>query len=305
MNAYFKLQTKLIGRQLRAAGFNPAFGLFLLVVGFGVFSWLLFQKTEYAWLLYVLLSLLLTGSLSERKRTEFLKISFKGAEWMRIRMIENLIAALPFILFLCFRLQFIPALILLFFTPIMAIVTFKTRFHLAIPTPFSQRPFEFTVGFRMTFFLYFVLYALTFIAIRADNFNLGIFALLAVFALSMGYYTQPEDELFVWNFSLNPKRFLLLKLKTALLYSSLSALPIVLTLGTVYFSDLHWILLFLFAGYSFLICMIVAKYSVYPGEINFAEGILIASGIVFPLLLLIIIPYFFKKSTNSLSNLLQ
>ena len=50
---------------------------------------------------------------------------------------------------------------------------FQTNFNLTIPTPFSKKPFEFSTGFRRSFFMFPIAYILTFIAIRVDNFNLA------------------------------------------------------------------------------------------------------------------------------------
>lgn len=295
----------MISRQLKEAGFNPVLGISLLVIGFSAFSRFLFQKTEYAGYIYVFTALSVIVKLSERKRAEFLKISFKDLGWMKIRLAENLIAAVPFVVFLCYKQLFLFAFLLMILVSLMAITSFRTRFNSTIPTPFSGKPFEFTVGFRNTFYLFLGIYILTFIAIKVDNFNLGVFSMLLVFAFSMSYYAKPEDELFVWIHSLTPKEFLFEKMKPALKYSTLLNLPVIIALGIFYPFDLHFIGLFLLLGYLFLICMILAKYSVYPNEMNLVEVILIAFCVAFSPLLLIIIPYFYSKSMKSLNHLLK
>lgn len=305
MKYYLKLQLKQISRQFIETGFNPLFGFLLLLVGFSAFSWFLFQKTEYASYIYVVLAVMVTGNLSERKRTEFLKLNFQHSNWRKIRLLENLIVLFPFVLFLCLKQQFIAVLMLIAIGSFLSVLSVRTRFQVVVPTPFSKRPFEFTVGFRKTFYLYGAAYLLTVIALNVNNFNLGIFSLLVIFAVAMSYYTTPEDEWFVWSHSMHPKQFLFHKIKIALIYSSFLASPVFVAMSIYYPSEIHIIGLFLLAGYSFLISMIVAKYAAYPSEINLVEGILITFGIAFPLLLLIIVPYFFNKSVKSLNPLLR
>lgn len=305
MKEYFQLQFELMKRQFQEMGFNPIFALTLLTIGFGVFSWLLFQKSGYAPYIYSSIAIILVASLSNSKRTEFLKITFKNTIWKRIRIIENLIVVTPFTVVLCLKLEFISVLLLVGTTCLMAIFTFKATFTASLPTPFSKRPFEFTIGFRNTIFLYIIIYGLAIVAVAVTNFNLGIFALLCVFAVTMSYYSKPEDEWFVWNYALNPKEFLLKKIKTGLLQTSLLLAPITIMLSVFYISNIHYILLFLIAGYSFVISMITAKYAAYPNEMNLIEGILIALSVAFPPLLLIIVPYFFNKSTKNLKTILQ
>lgn len=306
LKSYFKLQLEMMNRRLREAGFNPILGFILLAIGFVVISFYLFHKTaDLAGYIYSFIALVLVGNLSEKKRTDFLNMCFKDQQWMKVRLIENLIIVLPFVAILCYQYVFLVALLLIALTALLSIVTFRTRGSITIPTPFSKRPFEFLVGFRTTFYLFIPIYILTLIAVKVDNFNLGIFSLLLIFAVNMGYYTKPEDEYYVWSYNRTPKQFLLQKIKTALIFSSLLSLPIVLTLGIVYYTEIVYTAFFLVMGYSFLVCTILAKYSVYPIEMNLVEGILIAFSLAFPPLLLIIVPYFYTKSIKSLNNLLE
>ena len=58
-------------------------------------------------------------------------------------------------------------------------------------------------------------------------------------------------------------------------------------------------------SYIYIITIILAKYSVYPNEINLPEIILIGTSIVFPPLLLGIIPFFYTKSIKQLKLILN
>lgn len=305
MKEYFRLQYTMTNRRFKDAGFEPLLAYLILIVVFVALSIYLFSKTAFAEYIFVLSALSLIGKLSETRRTEFLKICFGDAKLKSIRVIENLIGALPFLIFLLYKQHLLSALLLFVLATILALLNFRTTFNFTIWTPFSKRPFEFTTGFRNTFYLFFVAYALTAIAISVNNFNLGVFAMLLVFATTLGYYTKPENEYYVWTYNVKPKEFLLGKIKTALLYSILLALPITVVMAIFYPQDIAKLSLFFVVGWAFLIATIVSKYSAYPDEMNITQGIFLALSIWFPPILIVLIPHHFKKSENQLSGLLK
>ena len=207
----------MINRRFKDAGVEPWLAYIILIVAFIGLSFYLFHKTEFAGYIYELFPLMLAGKLSESRRTEFIKICFGDRKLKEIRILENLIIATPFLIILIFKQQIIPAGILIILTILLALANFRTPVSLTIPTPFSKRPFEFATGFRNSFYLVFAAYALTIIAVSVGNFNLGIFSMLLVFAITLGYYAKPENSYYVWSFSLSPKMFLIRKIKTATL----------------------------------------------------------------------------------------
>lgn len=295
----------MLNRKFTDVRIGPVLAYVFLIAGFVALSIFLFSKTNVAHYLYVAVALSLVGSLSETKRNEFLKTSFKSKEYRQIRIIENLVVSLPFAGFLMYKQLFIVVLILIVLAAFLSLVNLKTRYSFTLPTPFYKKPFEFTVGFRNTFFLFPIAYAITVISVSINNFNLGIFSLMAVFAISMNFYSKPEDEFYVWSFNMTSKQFLVDKIKTAFVYSAWLVIPVLLILGIAFYEKWHYILLFLVVGYAFLIAAITAKYSVFPNEINLTEGFLIATSLFFPPLLLFIIPYFFSQSVNRLKHYLK
>ena len=210
----------MTNRKFKDAGFSPLLAYILLTALFVALSITLFQKTAFAQYFYFLLALNLIGNLSDTRRAEFLKITFGDIQLKKIRITENLICSIPFLVFLLYKQLFISAGLLLVMVTILALVNFRTTFNFTIWTPFSKRPFEFTAGFRNTFYIFFSAYVLTIIAVLVNNFNLGVFAMLLVFATTLSYYSKPENEYFVWIHDLKPTVFLLSKIKTALLFSS-------------------------------------------------------------------------------------
>lgn len=294
----------MTNRKLEEAGIRPLLGYLVLALIFPAFSYYLFYKTEFAEPIYVVVGLTLVGKLSEIRRNDFLKLCFGNNGRNKIRIIENLIMVLPFIIFLSCRFMLLSALTLTVAATLLSLLNFRATFNFVIPTPFHKRPFEFPMGFRNTFFLFLGAYGLTCIAVSADNFNLGIFAMLLVFAVAMSYFNKPENEYFVWIYGLTARWFLLEKIKTAILYSTILALPVAIILGIYYPQNLAAIVAFLLIGWAFLTFMIVSKYASYPDELNITQSVFLALSISFPPMLIALIPYLFHKSEKRLSSLL-
>ena len=300
--------------------------LFALLIFFAFVgaSMALFYRTTFAPYLYVLISLYLTSNLSETRRNDFLEICFGNERYLKLRILENMIIALPFVIFLIYKQQFYPTIFLVAVTVFLALSKFKISYNITIPTPFYKKPFEFTVGFRNTFFMFFIAYAFSIIAVTVDNFYLGIFALMLIFLTVSGYYIKPENEYFVWSYSLTPAKFLIEKIKTAFLFTFYLSFPVLLLLGifnfenhdamleitylgsyAYYFENIAALLLVTFIGYLLLATVIFAKYSAYPHEIGLLEAMMTIFCIMFPPMLIVVIPFFAGKSINKLKFFLR
>ncbi|MEP6464933.1 MAG: hypothetical protein ABJB05_01450 [Parafilimonas sp.] len=304
MKGYFVLQYRMINRKLTDFGIKPFFSYPLFLTGFVALSILLFKKTEFAGYIYILIALSFIIKLSNTKRNDFLKICF-SKKYIKIRVIENLIIALPFIFFLIYTSMFPLIIVLILLSALLALADFKISYTVTIPTPFYKKPFEFIVGFRNTFYLLAMSYALTFVAIRVNNFNLGAFAVLLILLIVSSYYAKPEDEFYVWSYNFNAIDFLKEKIKTALLFSSSLVLPVITFLAIFFFGHIQFLLLLLLLYYLYLITFILAKYSAYPKEINLPQFILIITTFLFPPALFAVIPYFFTQSLNRLKYILE
>lgn len=292
-------------RRLRELGIPPFAGFALGLVGLIVLSEYLFLQTEFARYILILIPLSFTLRLSETARTEFLSITFPGNLSRKIRIAENIFICMPFAILLLYHANYLESLLLLTVSAISAGLSLRSNLNYSIPTPFSKNPFEFTIGFRSTFFIFPIAYTLTIIAIWIDNMNLGIFAMLLVFLVSLSYYVKPENEYYVWVHSDNPRKFILQKMKTATKYCAVLVLPITITLIGFYFKSSFEIILFTGLGFTFLWTMILVKYSAYPNEMNLPEAILIALCIYFPPLLIALLPFFYFKSIKKLKVLLK
>lgn len=304
MKEYFILQCKMTNRKLKDFGLNPILGYLMILTSFLVLSIYLFHKTEFAQYAYILISLALTAKLSEIGRNDFLKLCFNNTHYKLIRIAENFSVTLPFLIFLLYKQSFVGSVILVVLSLLLGLSSFKTSLNYTIPTPFYKKPFEFTVGFRNTFFIFPIAYILTYIAISVDNFNLGIFSLLLIFIVLIGFYPKSENEYFVWTFSLTAKQFIVEKIKTALFYTTILCLPILLPLCFFYYTNLVSLLTFYFIGCIFLMTIIFAKYAAYPDEMNIPEVIIIAISAAFPPFIFVFAPYFYIKALKKLERFL-
>ena len=292
-------------RKLTEFGLPPFLAYTLVPLCFLGLSIYIFSKSEFAEYFYILAAFGLLTKLTDKKRNEFLRSCFSKKNYTKLRLLENLIVIIPFTLFLIYQKSIILIPILLALATILAFINFNSNLNFTIPTPFYKKPFEFTVGFRGTFFIFPMAYLLTYISISVGNFNLGIFSLLLVFLVALSYYSKLEHEYFIWSFNLSPTDFLMEKIKTGLAYTTLSSIPILIALSIYFNSELETLLTFLLLGFAYLITIILAKYSVYPNEVSIPQGLLIAISLMFPPILIGVIPFFYFESKKRLKTILQ
>lgn len=304
MKYYFSLQYKMLNRKMIDFGL-PLIAVYCIVPVIFVFlSYFLFRKTEIAPYIFGAIALGLVSRLGEVKRNDFLKGLFANPAYFKIRLLENGLVILPFMVFLTIQGFYILPLLVLLCAFSLARFTFEAGFSYTIPTPFGRKPFEFLVGFRKTFILFPVAYILCFVAIYVDNFGLGIFAMLCIGLLSISFYSKPENEYFVWSFSLSAKSFLHLKLKACLLNFTLLSSPIIGGLALSFSDQVVVMVAFYGLCLLYLVAFVLAKYSAFPREMSLSQALLIGLCVVFPPFLLIMIPLFYAQSQQKLKAIL-
>jgi len=304
MKEYFKLQFRMLNRQLVAYGIEPFLAYTIGPVLFCFVSIRLFQNIEFAEYVYLFAAVFLTLKLSESNRNIFLKQCFSKLKYMQLRILENSIIALPFLVFLLYNCKFSTSLLLLLFAFLLPIFNFEIKSNFTLKTPFYKNPFEFTVGFRNTFFVFLGAYFLTYQAIKSDNLNLGIFALLLCLVVCFSFYLKPEDKFFIWIFALTPKGFIAYKLRIMLIYTTLICLPITISLS-VFFLDKIWIIIGMQClAYFYLYTGMLAKYFLFPDENSIKQLIVLCFLVWLPPLLIIILPYLYIQSIKKLNKIL-
>ena len=305
MKEYFLLQFKMLNRKMIDFGLPLLIGYALLLFVFVLLSNYLFGKTEFAVYAYGLIAFSFISKLSEPRRNDFLKSVYNKYNYKKLRILENILYCLPFTLFLIYKKQFIFSIIINFFVVLITLFNFSTNLNITIPTPFSKKPFEFTVGFRKTFYVFPIAYFLTYISVSVGNFNLGVFSMLLIGITCFSYHSKTENEYFVWNYNLSSKEFLLKKTKTCLTYFSILSLPIIISLGISFFNQINILIVFILLSYAYLTAIIFAKYSSFPNDMSLSQVILIGLSFMFPPILLIFIPLFYSQSIKKLNTILN
>jgi hypothetical protein len=305
MYYYFQLQARLLWRRLADLGLPPLLIVFVYTVGFGGFSWYAFQRTPYAAWAYPFLAITYLVRLGTPARNDFLRTCFPMATYRKVRLLENLLVALPFLLVLLFFRAWLITGVLLLITTLMSWAGTRAPLSFPIPTPFGLRPFEFAVGFRRTFLFLGLILFVAIMAVSVGNFNLGVFALLLLYFTAMAYYYPVEPLFYVWIFADSPRSFLWKKVQTALLYSTLLCLPLLLLLGFVFPDNWKVLLIALTAGQAYVLMMLFAKYADYPANIHVGQEFLLALGILFPPLILGLLPFFYFRSLRQLKPYLS
>ena len=305
LQQYFGLQLSMLKRQLIDFGLNPILGFIIILIGFYGLSFYLFTKTEYANYLYVLIALSVVFKYSEVNRNDFLKFTFPKENYFKIRILENLITVTPFIIFLCFKKELYTIFFLVVLSTLITLMNTNKQVRFTIPTPFYNKPFEFIVGFRIWISVFLFAYFLTAMSIIYQNFNLGIFSLILAFLVCLSFYNEPENEFYVWIYKLKVNRFLLDKIKTAIISATLICLPITLALILSFKTNIQAVIGFQVLGYCYLLTIILTKYSTYPQKMNLPQGILLALSIAMPPILLVLIPFFYFQSHKRLKEILN
>jgi hypothetical protein len=305
MKEYFNLQFKRQIRIIRDFGLNPYVGF---VVGPAIFIWIsfiLFKKVSFPQYFYSFICLVLVSTLGDKSRNEFLKTIFTRKKYICARLVENLIFALPFFIFLLAKKQYAIGFAMIILSLFISLFNNGTKSGFVIPSPFSKRPFEFTIGFRRTFWLLAIIFALTVISIIYSNFNLGIFCLLGLFLVCLTYYTGQEPVFYVWIHAQSPKEFLIKKMKTALYYSFLLSLSIAIPLICFNPANVWIVVIILAIGLLDMVLIVVGIYSNYPVRLNLIQNIQLGIAILFPPFLLYAIPNLYTQSIRRLNVILK
>ena len=303
---YFSLQFKLFNRKLEELGIGPLWGYLLIFSVFILFSGLIFLKLDgkYAGIVYAFFGLQSTFMLADQRRNNFIKSIFSLNDHRKIRLIENVLLTIPFLIILFFKSQCLIAILLLMVAMISSMINMRQDFNFTIPTPFGRRPFEFLIGFRKTILIFPIAIYISAQALIFHNFNLGLGVLGLMYAIIFSFYLNSEDKYFVWIWSLNPKDFLKTKIITAISQSLIITIPfsaICLIINPTYW---YVIPIILIIGSIYLITIILAKYSSYPDQMSVPQALILTLALVFPLLLIFILPLFYKKSIRSLNQVL-
>jgi len=305
LKEYIYIQYKRFCRISLTKGVHPIIGALFLLTVFLWLSYLVFLKIKYPEYVYALIGIMFIVFISTTKRIEFLKQCFRAKEFINIRILENGVTAIPFVFILIYNGSLSLAILFLLIALILTFLPASIRLNRVIPSPFSRFPFEFTRGFRRTFFLHIIIYVFTYFAIESKNFNLSAFFLLVSFLISATYYSFAEPLFYLWIYQHSSKLLIEHKLIIIFTYSMVTVIPIVVSM-IIFFPSHYWvILLLLLIGIMYVVLFMLAKYANYPFEISITDGFIVAASILFPPVALISVPFFYYRSMKGLNKILR
>lgn len=305
MQEYFTLQKTILERLLRSWQVAPWLAYLVVPVLFFGACLLLLERTDYAAYAISFFSLSAYGWFSGRQRNDFLRLTFREAAYRKIRLLENGLVTLPFVLLFLCKGFWALTLVQLLVGGAMAFRTTNTANALTLPTPFSRHPFEFAVGFRQYWWLLLMAVFLLVMGVRADNFELSAFSWFITVFAAMSFYQKPEPGFYAWVHAMTAREFMHRKLRIGTGQLLLLGLPFVLTL-LIFFPE-RWALVA--AGQVlallYVVLTIVVKYTAYPQEVDLQKGFIVAFGIIMPPLLLLLIPYYYQQAIRRVGLVLS
>ncbi|WP_442264505.1 ABC transporter permease [Tenacibaculum sp. ZS6-P6] len=306
MKWYLKLQIKMFNRHLNDFGVPPLLAYPILITLFVLSSNFIFYTLEdYAAYSYLLLLVSVLIKLSEKKRNDFLKLNFTKKLYNKLRITENLVISIPFVLYFIYQSEYIFLVYVFFAILFLSKLIINISSSFVIPTPFGKKPFEFPIGFRNTFYMFPIVYWLTYKSIEVGNFNLGIFSLLLLFITLITYYSKMENEFYVWSFKYSAEEFLQKKIKIGVLYAVILSAPITIFL-TIFFSEyILIVMIFNLICFLYYIQAIIAKYSDFPKKMSLPSSMIFTASLALPPFVLFTFGYFYKRSVQKLKSILN
>lgn len=305
MKYYFRLQYLRVKRDLANSGINTYLGIGLLIFAFIFFSELILNEKKYGWKLYPIIAALFITTFSEKERNQFLKSIFPLSSFKKIRQTENLAWASLFAIFLLVKGHFVLAIGVLFFSYILSKYDILAFTKFQIPSPFSKYPYEFTVGFRRTYWLIGLIYISSFMSIYYHFFYFGLFSLLSIYLFCLSFYSELDPIFYVWIHSQPAKSFLKKKIRIALMYSSALSFIIFVPMLIFYSSHIILILSTMILGLLYLVLGISAVYSNFPVKKTMSQNFQFYLGITIPPLLVFIIPNLYYQAVSRLKEYLK
>lgn len=293
---YFQLQKTILDRHLRAWKILPWIAYVLAVVLFFGAGSQLYTRTGFAGYGVLVMGTWVLSLLSKRERNDFLSITFRWPVYRKIRLVENGIILLPFVLLLLFEGDWALALVQGIVGGAMSFLRISSSPTYTIPTPFGAYPFEAAIGFRRFWWLIGGAIFLLVMGVRADNMELAIFSYGGLMLLYLMFYQEPEPPFYVWIHANTPQQFLVHKLTVAAGYQFLLGVPFLATI-LYFFPGVGWPLLIGPAVAALNLALtILIKYSNFPHPLNIIHSLALMAGLILWPLLLFLLPYYYQRA---------
>ena len=300
---YFRLQYLRNIRRIADFGLNPLLAIALVSSVFIGCSFYIFTL-DYSHYIYTALAVVSGYSINRTRSTSIIKNLFSQKQYRWIGVIENIILAFPFVLFLLAYHFFASAMLVVIAALSNTLIGPSKTLNFTLPTPFSRHPFEFSVGFRKSFLVFVIHAFLMYKAVEVNNFNLGLFALLMVFFCACSFFFGSENAFFVWIFKHTPAQFLRYKIFIACIYYFILLAPSAFILLAYFPDNGYAILIGCALSLPYLVAVVLAKYAAFPNEIQLPQLIFLGLSLAMPPFLMLTLPRFYKQAVHQLKTIL-
>ena len=302
---YFRIMFLRLARHIHDFGLPPwvlwiGGPVCLVIVHYVIFQ----REPTFAPYIWTFLAFATVLHLNGTDRTSFLRQCFPSDTLPTIRVSEALLTLFPFAFLLLIDGEFIFAGAIVVFGLVVSLSPITVNLHLVIPSPFYKYPFEFTTGFRRWVLLILMAYLLGWVALGVDNFNLGLFSLLCLGLISLGFYSRSEPNYYVWIHRYDAPTFLWLKMRIALRHFVLLAFPSIVLLLIMDITRWWLVLLTVVICLLLVLICLLGKYAYYPAEIPIMPGLAIGFCVLFPPMVIVILPIFYRRALQNCRSIL-
>lgn len=317
VSTYISLRLKQFARFYSFNGMHPLMGIpltALLFVALSAYIYYRLPATYAAWV-YCAVTIGAITELQNAKSNNFLKQLLSRPAFFKVKLPENLLILLPFVVMMCWQQSWLQLLVVVFFTIPYSFYNSKLpRPQLkAINTPYRGYAYEANFGFRTVFFAY-VLYALLLVVGCAVQ---NVYLLLVPFFLLLFFiqtiYTKMEAPMYIWVYRTTAGAFLRKKFNTLAINYGITFAPFLL-LGLVFYTAEWEILLLCFvSGLIATTGSMLIKYHFFQGGVlvqivQFTFFACIMGGLAMPGMLvtaLLFIPYSSWRAKANIKNILK
>ena len=296
---FFQIQLLRGHRILKEIGIPVWISCLLVIALFFLLSFLIIGRNAYGtWAYSVIPFFIAKGSFPK----DFVALHFSKRHLSILKAINATLMALPFLFFLAWRGNYYEIMGMIVCIPAFSVMSQPSmKFYFSMPTPFQPSAFEFIRGFRKTWLFFILTYLLIAIGVSVDNFNLVAVVMVMQYFIILGFYSDVEPEWFVWNSSLTPRAFISHKITMLLRNALLIVSPCLLVF---FFFPERWMVLIgiVVIGISLSMVSVLVKYSRFPQRDEIITLIMVGCSILFPPLILFLVPYLASKAVQNLKR---
>lgn len=247
---------------------HPTIGLPLIAGIFIFISAMVYYKAPYPAWIYTFIALSSITEVQHTKTNSFLAQTVNTKMLFRIKLTENLLILLPFVIVMCYyqswwQITVALPLVVLYSASNKKLPRPKVK---ALPVPFRGHSYEANFGFRSMFPAY-VLYVLLLVV---GSLVQNVYVLLAPFFIQLLFiqlsFSEVEDPQYIWMHRMSANAFLKDKFVTLLRNYAIVFTPFLVAGLIAYTNEWSLLLLCFIVGLVSVTGAMLIKYLLYPAQ---------------------------------------